>query len=286
VDIWVEIKREKTMMKEKLNKLLKLDRRWLFLLLTLSIIIPILKPIGIPFKSISTNVQNAYNFIDALPQDSVIILSLDYDPSTAPELHPQAAAILKHAFNKNLKVILMTFLAGSGGLIDELARIIPKKYSKEYGKDYVILPYMPSPVAVLTQMASNLYAIYDKDINNKELKNYEMMKNISKFKDIACVVNITGTALLDTWVALVGDKHNIPIIGGVTAISEVGYGPYLQKGQLKGLLGGMKGAAEYEKLISEPWKGTSGIDALNIAHILVILFIIFSNIIILILKFL
>jgi hypothetical protein len=73
-------------------------------------------------------------------------------------------------------------------------------------------------------------------------------------------------------------------MGGVTAISQVGYGPYLQKKQLKGLIGGMKGAAEYERLISEPGKGTSGIDALNIAHLLVILFIIFSNIVLLILK--
>jgi len=273
-------------MKEKLNKILKLDRRYLFVLLTLSIIIPIIKPIGIPSKSISTSVKDTYDFIEKLPEGSTIILSLDYDPSTAPELHPMAAAILKHAFKKNIKVIILTFIAGSGGLIDELVRTIPPQYSKEYGKDYVVLPYMANVLAALTQMASDIYSFYDKDINNKPLKDYEMMKNIKNYKDVAGVIGITGTALLDYWVVYVGDKYGVPILGGVTAISQVGYGPYLQKKQLKGLIGGMKGAAEYEKLISQPWKGTSGIDALNIAHILVIVFIIFSNIVLLILKFL
>ncbi len=272
-------------MKETLNKLLKIDRRWLFLLLTFSIIIPILKPIGIKSKSVSDSVKNTYEFINNLPEGSVIMLSLDYDPSTAPELHPQAAAILKHAFKKNIKVIILTFVAGSGGLIDELARTIPPQFSKEYGKDFVILPYMPNVVAALTQMASDIFAFYNKDINDMPLKNYEMMKNIKNYRDIAGIICITGTAILDYWVAYVGDKFGVPVLGGVTAISQVGYGPYLQKGQLKGLIGGMKGAAEYEKLIDELWKGTSGIDALNLAHMLVIIFIIFSNIVLLILKF-
>lgn len=272
-------------MKDTLNKLLKIDRRWLFLLLTLSILIPIIKPIGISSKSISSSVQNMYDFIDKLPQNSTIILSLDYDPSTAPELHPQAAAVLKHAFKKNIKVIVMTFLAGSGGLIDELLNTIPNKLNKEYGKDYVLLPYMPNIAAVLTQMSRDIYAIYPKDINGKNLKEIEMMKNIKNYKDISCIVDITGTAILDYWVVYVGDKYGVPVLGGVTAISQVGYGPYLQKKQIKGLIGGMKGAAEYERMIQDPWKGTSGIDALNIAHLLTILFIIFSNIVLLILKF-
>ena len=100
------------------------------------------------------------------------------------------------------------------------------------------------------------------------------------------VADITGTAILDYWVAYVGYKYTVPVAGGVTAISQPGYGPYLQTGQLKGLIGGMKGAAEYESLIKQPGKGTSGIDALNLGHLLVLLLILTSNIILLIIKYL
>lgn len=273
-------------MKEKLSKLLKVDRRWLFLLLTLSILIPIIKPLGILSKSVSPSVQNIYNFLERLPEGSTIILSLDYDPSTAPELHPQAAAIMKHAFKKNLRIIVTTFLAGSGGLIEELIATVPAKYGKEYGKDFVVLPYMPNVVAALTQMACDIYAFYPTDKDGRTLKDFEMMRNVKNYRDISGIIDITGTALLDYWMVYVGDKYGVPVMGGVTSISQVGYGPYLQKGQLKGLIGGMKGAAEYEKLISEPWKGTSGIDALNIAQLLVIFLIIMSNIVLLVIKFL
>ena len=75
------------------------------------------------------------------------------------------------------------------------------------------------------------------------------------------------------------------VAGGATAISQPGYGPYLQTNQLKGLIGGMKGAAEYESLIKQPGKGTSGIDALNLAHLLVLILILTSNIILLFVKY-
>jgi len=271
-------------MKRTLQKLLKIDRRYLFVMLTLSILIPILKPIGLPNKSISIDVKNIYDYVEKLPEGSVIFMSLDYDPSTAPELHPQATAVLKHASKRNLKVVVLTYIAGSTGLIDQLFEKLPKEYNKEYGKDYVILPYMPNIAAVLTQMSSNIYAMYEKDKNNSPLREMPIMKGINSYKDISAVISITGTSIIDIWVAYVGDKYNVPVMGGVTAISQVGYGPYLQKGQLKGLIGGMKGAAEYESLIKEPGKGTSGIDALNVAHLMVLFLIVFSNIALLILR--
>ena len=101
---------------------------------------------------------------------------------------------------------------------------------------------------------------------------------------MAGVVEITGTGMLDAWVAYVGDKYSVPIIGGTTAISQLGYGPYLQNRQLRGLLGGMRGGSEYETLIGRKDKATSGIDALNLSHMLVIILILASNIILLVLK--
>ena len=97
-------------------------------------------------------------------------------------------------------------------------------------------------------------------------------------------IEITGTGMLDAWVAYVGDKYQFPLVGGTTAISQLGYGPYLQNKQLRGLLGGMRGASSYESLIQHKGKGTSGLDALNLAHMLVIILILTSNIILLFIK--
>jgi hypothetical protein len=53
----------------------------------------------------------------------------------------------------------------------------------------------------------------------------------------------------------------------------------MQSGQLKGLLGGMAGAAEYEKLRGEKGKATKGMDAQSLAHAFIALCIIAGNIV-------
>lgn len=273
-------------MKENLLKFLKIDRRWIFLALALVLFTPIIKPIGLPNKTISRDVQNAFNYLDKVPAGSFVLFSLDYDPSTRPELHPQAEAALRYAFKKNLRVGIVTYIAGSTGLIQQIVEKVPAAAGKVNGTDYVVYPYMANAVAAMTQMASDFYGIYDKDIDGRDARTLPVMKGVRNYKDIPLILSITGTSILDFWVAYVGDKYGVPVVGGVTAISQPGYGPYLQTGQLKGLIGGMKGAAEFESLVKEPGKGTSGIDALNLAHIMVLLLIFTSNIILLVVRYL
>ena len=273
------------MLKETLQKFFKIDRRWIFLLLAITLLVPIMKPIGLPNKSISEATRRVYGNIEKLPAGSFLLLSLDYDPSTRPELHPMAMALVRHAFSRNLRVGVVTYIAGSTGLIEELFAGVSREYKKSDGKDYVILPYQPNILAVLTQMSSDLYGIYSKDRNGAVLRDMPVLRGVKNYKDMSLIVCVTGTAILDYWVAYVGDKYSVPVAGGVTAISQPGYGPYLQTNQLKGLIGGMKGAAEYESLIKQPGKGTSGIDALNLAHLLVLALILTSNLILLFVRF-
>ncbi|MFH1620248.1 MAG: hypothetical protein ABIG11_10170 [bacterium] len=273
-------------MKSTFEKLLKLDRRIFFILLTLALIIPIIRPLKLPNKVPARDVKKIYNFMENLPAGSFLLVGIDYDPSTRPELHPQATAVIRHAFKRDIRVCVMYFLPAASGIIEELFAEIPLEYSKEYGKDYVILPYQPNYSAVLTQMGTDMYAIYDKDKDGRDLISMPVMKGIKKFRDMDLVMEFTSTDLLDSWVALASDKFGFKLGGGVTAVIQPGYGPYLQTGQLVGLLGGMKGGADYEVLINKPGKGTSGIDALNIAHFLVLGLIVFSNLMIFMLKFL
>lgn len=274
------------MFKDKISGILRIDRRWIFLALTLVLFSAIVKPLGLINKNIARDSQNAYDYLDKVPAGSFVLFSLDYDPSTGPELQPQAIAMIRHAFSKNLRVGVVTYVAGATGLIGEIFAKIPREFNKKNTEDYVIFPYQPNALAVMTQMASDIYVIYDKDNDGKDARSMPVMKGITNYKNMALVVCITGTNILDNWVAFVGDKYNVPVIGGCTAISQPGYGPYLQKKQLRGLLGGMKGAAEYEYLIKTPGKGMSGIDSLSLAHVLVVMLIVLSNIVMLLMKYL
>ena len=56
------------------------------------------------------------------------------------------------------------------------------------------------------------------------------------------------------------------------------YYPFLQSGQVFGILGGLKGASEYERLTKREGEATEGMSIQTVAHLVVIAFILIGNI--------
>jgi hypothetical protein len=65
-------------------------------------------------------VENLYNAVQALPADSSILLSFDYDPASKEELYPMSLAILRHCFERGLHPVVMTHWIGNIDLCREL----------------------------------------------------------------------------------------------------------------------------------------------------------------------
>ena len=74
-------------------------------------------------------------------------------------------------------------------------------------------------------------------------------------------------------------KFKTAVIAGTVGPGIVGHLVYLSSGQLKGLLGGMAGAAEYEYLSKTPGKALAAMDAQSIGHVYFIVLMIISNIV-------
>ena len=79
------------------------------------------------------------------------------------------------------------------------------------------------------------------------------------------------------WVKYGGDPTGVRMSSGTTSVQVNEVIPYVQTGQLIGLLAGMPGAAEYEKLINVPGIAIQGMAAQSFAHIVIVLFIVFGN---------
>ena len=80
------------------------------------------------------------------------------------------------------------------------------------------------------------------------------------------------------WVLYAADPTGIPMSTGTTSVQVNDVMPYVNAGQIKGILAGMPGAAEYEALIGRPDLATSRMDAQSFAHLVIVAFIIFGNI--------
>jgi hypothetical protein len=67
------------------DRLLAIDRRWIFLFVAVSLTIPFF--LGLSCKSyVSPEVKALYAAIEELRPNSKVLVSFDYDPASAPEL--------------------------------------------------------------------------------------------------------------------------------------------------------------------------------------------------------
>ena len=259
------------------ERMLKIDRRIIFLVIGLCTLLPLLYPVGLPIK-ISSEVRGVYDHIEALPERSVFFMSFDFDPASKPELHPQAIALLRHAFRKNLRVVTMTLWVTGTGLADQIVTQVAKEMGKENGKDYVFLGWSPGNTAVIINLGQNLYNTFPSDYGGKPTKGLPVLDGVQSLKDVTYLVSLgAGNPGVEAWYGFGKDKYKVEMGGGCTGVMAPGLYPLLRSGQINGLIGGLRGAAEYESLIDQKGKAVAGMDAQSATHVAIIVLVIICN---------
>ncbi len=259
------------------ERMLKIDRRIIFLVIGLCTLLPLLYPVGLPIK-ISSEVRGVYNHIESLPERSVFFMSFDFDPASKPELHPQAIALLRHAFRKNLRVVTMTLWVTGTGLADQIVTQVAKEMGKENGKDYVFLGWSPGNTAVIINLGQNLYNTFPSDYGGKPTKGLPVLDGVQSLKDVTYLISLgAGNPGVEAWYVFGKDKYKFEMGGGCTGVMAPGLYPLLRSGQINGLIGGLRGAAEYESLIEQKGKAVAGMDAQSATHVAIIVLVIICN---------
>jgi hypothetical protein len=259
------------------ERMLKIDRRIIFLVIGLCTLLPLLYPVGLPIK-ISSEVRGVYDHIESLPERSVFLLSIDFDPASKPELYPQAIALLRHAFKKNLRVITMTLWVSGTGMADQIVTLVAKEMGKEYGTDYAFLGWSPGGQAVIINMGQDLYSAFPSDYGGRATKELPILDGVRSLKDVGYMVSLgAGRPGVEEWYVFGKDKYKFELGGGCTGVMAPGLYPLLRSGQINGLIGGLRGAAEYESLIGQKGKAVAGMDAQSATHIAIIVLVIMCN---------
>ncbi len=260
-------------------KIGSVDRRWIFLIIAVVVIVPLIVPVGLPIRPTDTT-KDVYDAIEALPTGSKVLLSIEYSPSTRPENHPMTISIMRHLFENNHKVFI-TCLWPDGQFMaqDAISQVAKNEFNKVYGEDYVFLGFRPGNEAVVKGIVSNLRKLYTVDVYQEKIENIPLMEGIKNFKDFDFLFSSSaGFPGTIEWVQYASDPTGVPMATGVTSIQVNEVMPYVQAGQMVGVLAGMPGAAEYEALIGQKGSATSGMDAQSVAHLVIVLFIVLGNV--------
>ncbi|MCS5623303.1 MAG: hypothetical protein NZ735_05035 [Candidatus Marinimicrobia bacterium] len=267
-----------------------LDRRIIFLIVGLSVLIPLLKPewIDLPIRPTPES-QIVFDEINKLNAGDKMLLSFEYSPSTKPEIHPMAIAILKHLYAKNIQVYGFALWPDGNFMSTEAFSEVSDDYDKKYGVDYVNLGYKPGQEAVIKGISSDIRTLYTVDLQGTSINDIPMMKDVVNIEDFDFVFSLSaGYPGSKEWVQYACDPKNIPLSTGCTSIQVTDIMPYVENDQIRGILAGMPGAAEYESLVEaelqkmeisgKPGEASGMMAAQSIAHVVIVLFIIFGNI--------
>ncbi len=273
------------------EKMMSLDRRWVFLSLLIVCVAGYASKSETPIL-INDEVKSIYNFIDELPAGEIVFVAIDYDPNALAELHPMTYAVMEHCFRKDLKVIFTALSQNGPGMADLAIRDITDslKFDRTYngveykgkeivnGVDYTFLGYKPYFAFIILGMGQDFRLQFPTDYYGTPLDSLPMMQGVLNYDDVACVIDISAGNITDAWITYGQGKYGFKLALGLTGVMAADFYPYLNSGQIFGIMGGMLGAAQYEKLADNPGLAIDGMRVQVPAHIFIIFFILMGNV--------
>jgi hypothetical protein len=255
----------------------RIDRRIIFTLVFAAVIWPLFVPLKLPME-VSPPVQRLYDTVEALPTGTIVMLAGDYSPDTVPELQPMVVAFIRHIFASDLRLVVTCLWPASPPLVESALSPLAEEFEKEYGTDYVNLGYMAGGPVTILGMGTSIPETFPNDYYGTPVGEIPLMAEVTNFDDVGIVLEVSaGTPGTREWVQQAQSRFRIALGAGTTAVGAPNFYPYIQSGQLVGLLGGLKGAAEYETLVDAAGDATKGMDAQSVVHAVIIVLIILGN---------
>lgn len=255
------------------------DPRWLWLLFLICIIIPLVRPIGLPM-GVSDNTVKVYEAIKSVPSGGLVFLSPDYALENRGELQAILVATLKCLLQKDVKIVSAGFYGTTSPMMmDEAMKTVGlENYGKKYGEDFVNLGYLPGEEATIAALGVDIHALVRVDFYNKPISEIPLMDHFRSAEDIDLVISIAaGNDYPDKWIRQWQVKYGTKITGGAVAMIYPMMVSYVASGQLKGYLDSSRGAAEFELLTKNPGEAIITMDAQSIGHIVAIVAIVICN---------
>lgn len=275
-----------------LARLEHFDRRWIFVAMGLAIVLPLLFPLGLPAKP-SPPVKAIYYTIEDLPPNSTVMVSMDLDPASTPELEPFFRAVVKHLKKRGHKLVLLSLWYQAPPMVERWIKesiesaTFPGDRPYKKNEDYVWLGFREGKTVVIANLGQDLWTTFGgRAADGTQLSQIPLMARIHRLADFPLAVLVSaGAPGAKEYVQQVQSRYDLRMVTACTAVSTTDLAPYYQAGQLLGLAGGMSATAEYELMVAgllgtDPAEGmgAKALDVLNIGHIVIIAAIVFGNV--------
>lgn len=261
---------------EVTKKLRKYDRKIIYILSFLVVIAPILYPLGLPVP-ISSWTKAGYDYINSLPDGSLIGVDMSILVSDWPAAIPSMNAVFDLLMSRNFKILLFGFRPETPISMEKI--LVPLELTNThplYGEKFVNLGYIPGEVVAYSSFINDIQGTCPTDYYGTPIEDLPIMSEFKTGEDFDLIWEEGG--IIELTLGQLQRPYDTPMIykcGAVYGTMVMAYYPV----QLKGVVIGIRGVAEFETLIRKPGSATGQMDAISTSHIMMIVLILVGNVI-------
>ncbi|MDP2872780.1 MAG: hypothetical protein Q8P31_09615 [Bacillota bacterium] len=258
-------------------RLQNIDTRIIHALILILILLPLLRPIGLPVQ-ISAGTRAAYNAIEAIPAGSLVLWAYEMNAANEPELMPAAIAWFHHLMRKRCKIVAFSIYSEEAPIFAQKAfETVGKEYNYVYGEEFVVMPFRAGMETAVAAIGRDIHGVFPTDFFGNRTDTMPLMQEIKGLSDFAILLKTSGWGP-DVFVRQMVTVYGIPMVANCTGIVAPGAMAYLSAGQIQGLVGALTGAAEYEQLLRRPGTAAAMMDAQSTTHMLTVILVLLGNV--------
>ena len=193
--------------------------------------------------------------------NALTLIVMDYSGGARAELDPQVRNTLVQLLQRQQRAMAISTMPEGQQIVQELYDGVQPIFhnSSRYGDYFLNLGYKASGEAAIRSLMQNSKELFAKDaIKNKELsKEWENFQTVKSLNDVTTLILFSDNAKrARQWVEQVAHPSGKPLLVGVTAEAAPELAPYRESKDIKVMLTGLRGAADYEYWLNNPL-GTS-----------------------------
>ena len=255
------------------------SRRIIWLLLAVAAAVPLVVEIKAQMY-VSRPALDLYQALEAVPDDKIVVISCNWEPGTRGENGPQTEALMRHCMKSGKRFAIFGWAYPPGPQLgQQIAERLQDEYGYHYGEDWVNWGWKTGTDVMVRAWAKNIPETIKEDISHTPLSEIPVMRGIQSARDVGLILEITPSNTLPTYVRYVYGIYRTPLGYAPTGVMAPEAFPYYDAGQIVGVLKGLAGAAEYEKLVGYEGDALKRMPAQSSAHLLIVVLIIIGNVI-------
>ena len=170
--------------------------------------------------------QGVQQFLDAIeevPANRPVLLAYDWDATRSAEMSILSKAVMHHLMSRRLRFVTVSTSPQGPGFAQQIADSVaadPRaNYGYQYGREYLVLGYLPGNEAALKALVNDFSSALPLDYErHQRVESFPLLQGIQmrNLGDFALIIALSSDETeLRNWIEQVAARTGVPVIAAV-----------------------------------------------------------------------